>query len=103
MSDNRLLLVNGKTVNEGSIREQDVLIVGDRISSIGNGLSDSSAEVIDLEGRLLLPGVIDDQVHFRDPGHPDKATIETESRAAICGGVTSFFDMPNTKPPTTSG
>lgn len=101
MSDNRLLLVNGKTVNEGSIREQDVLIVGDRISSIGNGLSDSSAEVIDLEGRLLLPGVIDDQVHFRDPGHPDKATIETESRAAICGGVTSFFDMPNTKPPTT--
>ncbi|MGD2166874.1 MAG: dihydroorotase [Gammaproteobacteria bacterium] len=101
MSDNRLLLVNGRTVNEGSIREQDVLIVGDRIASIGNALSDPAAEVIDLGGKLLLPGVIDDQVHFRDPGHPDKATIETESRAAICGGVTSFFDMPNTRPPTT--
>ena len=101
MSDNRLLLVNGKTVNEGSIQERDVLIVGDRIASIGSSLSDATAEVIDLDGRLLLPGIIDDQVHFRDPGHPDKASIETESRAAISGGVTSFFDMPNTRPPTT--
>jgi dihydroorotase len=101
MIENRLLLVNGTMVNEGVISERDVLVVGDRIESIGSGLSDAAAEVIDLEGKLLLPGVIDDQVHFRDPGHPDKATIESESRAAICGGVTSFFDMPNTKPPTT--
>ncbi len=101
MSDKRLLLVNGVTVNEGMIRERDVLIVGDRIETVGTQLSDADAEVIDLEGRLLLPGVIDDQVHFRDPGHPDKATIESESQAAIAGGVTSFFDMPNTKPPTT--
>ena len=101
MTGNRLLIVNAKTVNEGVISEQDVLIVGDRIAAVGAGLSDATAEVIDLDGRLLLPGVIDDQVHFRDPGHPDKATIETESRAAICGGVTSFFDMPNTKPPST--
>jgi len=100
MSENRLLLVNGRTVNEGRIREQDVLVVGDRIAAVDANLSDATAEVIDLQGRLLLPGVIDDQVHFRDPGHPDKATIESESRAAICGGVTSFFDMPNTKPPT---
>lgn len=100
MTDNRLLLVNGRTVNEGVIREQDILITGDRIAAIGSGLSDATAEVIDLNGKLVLPGVIDDQVHFRDPGFPDKATIESESRAAICGGVTSFFDMPNTKPPS---
>jgi len=100
MTENRILLVNGRTVNEGSIREQDVLVEGDRIAALGSSLSDPAAEVIDLEGRFLLPGVIDDQVHFRDPGFPDKATIESESRAAICGGVTSFFDMPNTKPPS---
>lgn len=101
MNDSRLLLVNGKTVNEGAILERDVLVVGDRIEAIGASLSDDRAEVIDLRGRLLLPGIIDDQVHFRDPGHPDKASIESESQAAISGGVTSFFDMPNTKPPTT--
>ena len=100
MSENRLLLVNGTMVNEGVIAERDVLVVGERIASIGSGLSDATAEVIDLEGKLLLPGIIDDQVHFRDPGHPDKGTIESESRAAICGGVTSFFDMPNSRPPT---
>lgn len=100
MSNSKYLLVNGRTVNEGEIREQDVLVAGDRIEAVGEGLSDGSAEVIDLDGRLLLPGIIDDQVHFRDPGHPDKASIESESLAAICGGVTSVFDMPNTKPPT---
>lgn len=101
MSENRLLLVNATIVNEDRIYEGDVLVVGDRIAAIGSQLADAQADVVDLKGKLLLPGVIDDQVHFRDPGHPQKASIETESRAAICGGVTSFFDMPNTKPPTT--
>jgi dihydroorotase len=96
----KLLLVNGRIVNEGAISEQDILISGDRIEHIGRSLSAANAKTIDLAGKYVLPGVIDDQVHFRDPGFPDKATIGSESRAAICGGVTSFFDMPNTKPPT---
>lgn len=97
----KLLLVNGKVVNEGRIDDCDLLIADDRIEQIGRGLSCPGGVVIDLEGRHVLPGVIDDQVHFREPGFPEKATIGSESRAAICGGVTSFFDMPNTRPPTT--
>ena len=96
----KLLLVNGRVVNDGRIVERDILIVGDRIQQIDSQLSDPRAEVVDLNGAHVLPGVIDDHVHFRDPGHPEKATIASESRAAIAGGVTSFFDMPNTKPAT---
>jgi len=97
---NKLLLTNCSVVNEGRTVEQDILIVDDRIESLGDNLSAHGATVVDVEGRYVLPGLIDDQVHFRDPGFPEKATIESESQAAICGGVTSFFDMPNTKPPT---
>ncbi len=96
----KLLLTNCRVVNEGVIAEQDILIEAERISALGKQLPRSGAEVIDVGGRFVLPGVIDDQVHFRDPGFPDKASIESESQAAIAGGVTSFFDMPNTKPPT---
>ena len=96
----KTLLVNGRCVNEGRIADRDILIVEDRIEQIGSGLTIADAETIDLEGRYVLPGVIDDQVHFREPGFPEKATIASESRAAICGGVTSFFDMPNTRPQT---
>jgi dihydroorotase len=96
---NKLLLVNGRIVNEGRTTEADVLIAGDRIERIGTGPA-GGAEVVDLAGRYVLPGLIDDQVHFREPGHPHKATIRSESRAAIRGGVTSFLDMPNTAPPT---
>jgi dihydroorotase len=97
----RLLLVNARVVNEGRIDETDVLIRGERIEAIGGTLRGEGAEVIDLDGRYLLPGLIDDQVHFREPGLTHKATIASESLAAICGGVTSFLDMPNTSPPTT--
>jgi len=97
----KLLLVNGRIVNEGSIVESDVLIVGDRIDRVGPGAAPADAEVIDLEGRHLLPGIIDDQVHFREPGLTHKADIGSESRAAIAGGVTSYFDMPNNSPPCT--
>src|SRR5690606_8908676 len=97
-----LLLTNGRLVNEGRVAAADVLIAGERIERIGPGATPAGAEVIDLAGRYVLPGVIDDQVHFREPGLAHKATIATESLAAICGGVTSFLDMPNTSPPATS-
>jgi dihydroorotase len=98
----KTLIVNGTLVNEGRIFESDILINGDRIERIDTGLSASVAdEVIDAQGRHILPGLIDDQVHLREPGLTHKATIPSESRAAICGGVTSFLEMPNTSPPTT--
>ncbi|MCZ6475890.1 MAG: dihydroorotase [Gammaproteobacteria bacterium] len=98
----KTLLVNATLVNEGRIFESDILLDGDRIASIDTGLSaDSADEVIDVQGCHVLPGLIDDQVHLREPGLTHKATISSESRAAICGGVTSFMEMPNTSPPTT--
>ncbi len=96
----KYLITNARVVNEGDIKECDVLIAGERIERIASSISDSSAEVIDLGGNYLIPGMIDDQVHFRDPGLTYKADLETESRAAVAGGVTSFMDMPNTIPNT---
>lgn len=95
----KLLLVNGRVVNEGDITAADILIVGDRIERIGPGPAPAGIETIDLEGKHVLPGIIDDQVHFREPGLTHKADIASESRAAIAGGVTSFLDMPNNSPP----
>ncbi len=98
---NSLLIVNAHIVNEGSIFQGDVLIVGGRIESIGRDLSGCKAmQVLDAQGRYLLPGLIDDQVHFREPGMLHKGNFELDSRAAIAGGITSFMDMPNTLPPT---
>jgi dihydroorotase len=96
-----LLLVNAQLVNEGQIAAADVLIRDDRIERIGAGPVPEGAVTIDLEGKHLLPGLIDDQVHCREPGLTHKATLATESLAALSGGVTSFLDMPNTQPPTT--
>jgi dihydroorotase len=95
-----LNLVNGLIVNEGRITAADVLVRGERIERIGAGTVPSDAQTIDVAGRYILPGVIDDQVHCREPGLTHKATLGSESLAAICGGVTSFLDMPNTKPAT---
>lgn len=95
-----LLIKNGKLVNEGIIEEKDILIVEDRIEKIGINLSHPSAEVIDAKGKYVLPGAIDDQVHFREPGLTHKANLFTESRAAVAGGITSFMEMPNTVPNT---
>lgn len=87
-------------VNEGSIQVGDVLIEGQRIKKIGSGITANGAvQEINGEGKYLLPGVIDDQVHFREPGLTHKANIYTESKAAVAGGVTSFMEMPNTVPP----
>ncbi|HEY5826275.1 MAG TPA: dihydroorotase [Cyclobacteriaceae bacterium] len=94
------LILNAKIVNEGKVQDGDVLIKGQYIEKIGKNLqSDPADEVIDAKGKLLLPGVIDDQVHFREPGLTHKGNIFTESRAAVAGGVTSFMEMPNTNPP----
>jgi dihydroorotase len=95
------LIVNARLVNEGREFDGDLRIRGDRIAEIGSGLSARDGEtVVDAAGRRLLPGMIDDQVHFREPGMEYKADIATESAAAVAGGLTSFMDMPNTSPPT---
>lgn len=97
------LISNARLVNEGEIREVDVLIAGDRIEKIAARISaPENASVIDAAGKYLLPGMIDDQVHFREPGLTNKGDLATESAAAAAGGVTSFMDMPNVNPQTTT-
>jgi dihydroorotase len=98
------LIKNAKIVNEGKIMQGDILIEGEYIKQISESISAKSADVLvfDAEGKYVLPGAIDDQVHFREPGLTQKANIETESRAAIAGGITSFIEMPNTNPQTTT-
>ena len=98
-----LLLSNARLVNEGEIRDVDVLIDGERIVSVGSSIAaPDGAKVIDLAGKYLLPGMIDDQVHFREPGMTHKGDLATESAAAAAGGITSFMDMPNVNPLTTT-
>jgi len=95
------LIVNARLVNESREYDGDLRFEDGRIAQIGTGLSARANEtVIDAGGRRLLPGMIDDQVHFREPGMEYKADIATESAAAVAGGLTSFMDMPNTNPPT---
>jgi len=92
---------NARIVNEGRLTEGDLLVEGARIAAIGSGFAvPSTAKEVDFAGDLLLPGVIDDQVHFREPGLTHKGCIATESRAAVAGGITSFMEMPNTRPQT---
>ncbi|SDK68976.1 dihydroorotase [Catalinimonas alkaloidigena] len=94
------LLLNARLVNEGQIIETDVLIEGERIARLGGDLASLPADqTLDARGNYLLPGLIDDQVHFREPGLTHKATIYSEARAAVAGGITSFMEMPNTQPP----
>jgi dihydroorotase len=98
-----ILIVNAKIVNEGSITENDVLVRGQRIEKIGSDLSSTGADkIIDAKGCYLTPGMIDDQVHFREPGLTHKGDIHSESRAAVAGGITSYMEMPNTVPNTTT-
>ncbi|HLO79606.1 MAG TPA: dihydroorotase [Chitinophagaceae bacterium] len=92
------LIRNARIVNEGQITEGDVYIKNGRIERIGNRLQVAGCREIDAEGKYLLPGVIDDQVHFREPGLTHKANIYTEAKAAVAGGTTSFMEMPNTIP-----
>ena len=100
----KLLIKSAQIVNEGEIKTLDVLIDGERISKIDHSISvdNVNVKVINAEGLHLLPGMIDDQVHFREPGYSSKGTIYSESKAAVAGGITSFMDMPNTFPNTTN-
>lgn len=97
---NRILIKNAKIVNEGSIFDGDVFIENDLIVEVADSISLKSSDciVVDAEGSYLIPGAIDDQVHFREPGLTHKGDIESESRAAVAGGITSFIEQPNTVP-----
>lgn len=95
-----ILIKNAQVVNEGEIKAQDLWIKDGRIEKIAATIDKTADQVIDAEGLHLLPGLIDDQVHFREPGLTHKANIYTESRAAVAGGTTSFMEMPNTVPNT---
>jgi dihydroorotase len=97
-----ILLKNASIVSDKVIYESDILIQGDHISKIDRSISHKTAKVFDLAGSYVLPGFIDDQVHFREPGLTHKGTIATESRAAIAGGITSYMEQPNTIPQTTT-
>ena len=96
------VITGGILVNEGNRLEEDLYIKNGRIENIGPDLSKTypKSKVIDVSGKLVLPGLIDDQVHFREPGLTHKACIASESKAAVAGGVTTFFEMPNVSPPT---
>ena len=98
----KVLIKNAKIVNENSTFESDVLLQDDLIVKIAVNISDDTAKVIDIKGKYLLPGVIDDQVHFREPGLTHKGDIASESRAAVAGGITTFMEQPNTIPQTTT-
>jgi dihydroorotase len=98
MMQNKILIKNVNIVNEGQNFISDILLSGNFIEKIELGIVDDRAQIIDGTGKLLLPGIIDGQVHFREPGLTHKADIYSESKAAVAGGVTSFIDMPNTRP-----
>ena len=97
-----LILKNCKIVNENSIFESDIAIKNSRIELISKEISADSKQVVDVQGRYVIPGLIDDQVHFREPGLTHKGEIATESKAGLAGGVTSYFEMPNVNPTTTT-
>ena len=94
----RTLIKSAKIVNEGNILNLDLLIEDDKIKQISKSINVKADLVIEAKGKYLIPGVIDDQVHFREPGLTYKADIYSESKAAVAGGITSFMEMPNTSP-----
>ncbi len=96
------LIKNGTIVNEGKSFIGDLLIEGERIKKIANTIESNNAEIIDASGCYVIPGLIDDQVHFREPGLTHKANIATESKAAAAGGITTFIEQPNTVPNATT-
>ena len=97
-----LIIKNGLCYIEGKLKKQDIGIKNNKISEIGTLNSESSNEVFDAKNLTVLPGCIDTQVHFREPGSTDAEDLNSGSRAAIAGGITSVFEMPNTNPPTSS-
>ena len=102
MSDYSLVLKNCNLINENSIQKVDIGIKDDRIDKIAGEITSKASDVIDLKGIYAAPGIIDDQVHFRDPGLTEKGDIRSESLAAVHAGVTTTFDMPNVNPNMTT-
>jgi dihydroorotase len=98
--NSKFILKSGTIINEGKKIIADILINGERIERIDSNISDQTATEINCEGKFILPGIIDDQVHFREPGLTHKGNIYSESRAAVAGGTTSFMEMPNVNPLT---
>lgn len=98
----KILIINGTIVNKGKALNSDLLINGPFIERIDKNISASEAEIIDASDKYIFPGIIDDQVHFREPGLTHKADIFHESRAAVAGGITSYMEMPNTIPNATT-
>ena len=98
----QLLIKNARAINENTQRECDILLEGGYIKRVDSSITVAEAKVIDVEGKFVLPGMIDDQVHFREPGLTHKGTIATESRAALAGGITTYMEQPNTIPQTTT-
>jgi dihydroorotase len=102
MSDNfSLIIINGSCYIDGRLTQTDIGILGNKIKKIGK-IELNSSKVYDASGKVVLPGIIDTQTHFREPGSTDVEDLETGSRAAVLGGVTSLFEMPNTNPPTSN-
>ena len=97
-----LIIKNGSSYIDGNLKKQDIGIKNGKISEIGAINAASSKEVFDAENLTVLPGCIDTQTHFREPGSTDTEDLHSGSRAAIVGGITSVFEMPNTNPPTSN-
>ncbi len=97
-----LRLTNGRIFFDGNVIEGDIEVNNGKIFSIGKDRSSEAEKVVDLDNKLVLPGIIDEHVHFRDPGYTHKANFNTETKAAAMGGITTVFEMPNTKPPVTN-
>ena len=98
----KTLIKNAVIINEGLRFESDILIQDEIITKIDSNISSNGAEILDAGGNFVLPGIIDDQVHFREPGLTHKGDIASESRAAIAGGITSYMEQPNTIPQTST-
>ena len=99
---NDLILLNGHCYINGELQKTDIAVSNNKISEIGDLKNSEAHEVIDLDGQTVIPGAIDTQVHFREPGNEHKETIHTGSKSAALGGITAFFEMPNTSPSTTN-
>ena len=94
-----LIIKNGKCYIDGELKDTDVAVKDGKIHKIGQ-ISDDATEIIDAKNHNVLPGCIDTQTHFREPGSTDTEDLHSGSRAAIAGGITAVFEMPNTNPPT---
>ena len=97
-----LIIKNGSCFMEGNLKKHDIGVKNGKITDIGDLQKEKSKDLIEAKDKIVLPGLIDTQVHFREPGSVDAEDLHSGSRAAIVGGITSVFEMPNTNPPTTN-